>query len=807
MSAALGFRNLFFVLALLFFSAALPAQQGTIKGTVTDALSRKPIPFANIVLQGTVTGATTDIEGNYTIAGIEPNIYNINASCVGYETQLFPEIIVSGTKATVVNFELKPGPVNLTEVEISTSRFEKSEETPLSKINIRSAEIMRNPGGNRDISKVLQSFPGVASTVSFRNDIIIRGGAPSENRFYLDGIEVPNINHFATQGSSGGPVGMINVNFIDQVEFFSGAFPAGRGNALSSVLEFRQKNGNPDRLVTNLMMGSSDIGITLDGPLLKRADFIFSLRRSYLQWLFSALKLPFLPTYNDGQFKLNYYLDKNNSITLTGLGAIDDFRLNQKVNDGVSDSSVLERNNYILGYLPVNEQWNYTGGIKYTHYGKNGFQNFIFSRNMLNNTAVKYFNNDNSTAANLTLDYESQETENKMRYENTVRKNNWKLVFGANYEYARYFNRTYNKIFIPSGMTELDYYSELSMNKAGAFVQLSRPFLKNKLVLSAGVRTDANDYSEEMNNPLKQFSPRFSASYQLAEKWYWNFSAGKYFQLPAYTILGFRNSAGELVNKTNRVRFIESDHLVTGVEYIPDQNTKISAESFHKAYSRYPLLVNEQVSLANLGSDFGVIGNAPVTSSSKGRSYGAELLIQRSIRKGFYGITAYTFVKSEFTNAGENYAPSSWDNRHILSITGGKQFKKNWEIGIKFRYFKGAPYTPYDFGSTSLKTVWDVTKTGVPDYSEINTERLPASHQLDIRIDKKYFIKKTVLNIYADVQNIYNRKTKLAPYLAAVTDSNNQPVENPSDPSRYLLKEIENESGTVLPSIGIMFEF
>jgi len=801
------YKRTFCTLMILFTFSHLFAQNGTLKGKVIDVESRVPIPFANVVLQGDSIGGTTDLDGNYTITDIAPNIYNISISSIGFESQLLPEINVSNTKTTILDFELKATTVSLSSVEISVSRFEKSEESPLSKNVIRSAEIMRNPGGNRDISKVLQSFPGVASTPSFRNDIIVRGGAPNENRFYLDGIEVPNINHFATQGSSGGPVGMINVNFINEVEFYSGSFPASRGNALSSVLEFQQKNGNPDRIVTNIMLGSSDIGLTFDGPLSEKSDFIFSVRRSYLQLLFSALKLPFLPTYNDVQFKVNYKFNKNSSISIIGLGAIDEFKLNTSVNKGERDSAVIDRNNYILGNLPTNEQWNYTTGIKYFHLGKNSFQNFIISRNTLNNTAVKYQENDPTDLSNLILDYQSQETENKMRFENTIRKNNTKFDFGVNYEYASYSNKTFNKVFIPSGTTIVNYDSELGINKWGAFTQYSFSTLKNKLSISLGARFDANDYSKKMNNLLEQFSPRLSASYLLNEKWFLNFNTGRYFQLPAYTILGYRDSTGRLVNKNNQVTYIESDHIVMGLEHLPDQNTKIAVESFYKKYRQYPLLVNEQISLANLGSDFGVVGNAPVVSTSIGRSYGLELLIQRTILKGFYGIASYTFVRSEFKNGANSYAPSSWDSRHLVSITAGKQLKKNWELGWKFRFFGGTPYTPYDANSTALKDVWDISKQGVLDYSRINSKRLPASHQLDIRIDKKYYFNKKVLNIYFDIQNIYNRKTNLAPYLTAVLDENKQAIEDPSDASRYLLKEIKNESGTILPSVGILFEF
>ncbi len=281
---------------------------------------------------------------------------------------------------------------SLKEVEIVSSPFKTMEESPVSLRTINATEIYRNPGGNRDISKVIQVLPGVAATQSFRNDLIVRGGAPNENRFYIDGIEIPNINHFATQGSSGGPVGLINVNFIREVDFFAGAFPANRGNALSSVLEFKQIEGNSEKVRGNFMLGSSDIGLTLDGPLGKKSNYIFSLRRSYLQFLFQALGLPFLPTYNDFQYKHTIKLNKKNQINIIGIGAIDDFVLNQRVNDGLTDQDQIIRNTYILNTIPANTQWNYTTGASWKHFSTNSFQTIVFSRYHLNNKAVKYRN-------------------------------------------------------------------------------------------------------------------------------------------------------------------------------------------------------------------------------------------------------------------------------------------------------------------------------------------------------------------------------------------------------------------------------
>ncbi|GIK70952.1 MAG: collagen-binding protein [Bacteroidota bacterium] len=783
------------------------SQNAVIKGRISDAVNNEPIPYANIVVQGTEKGASSDIDGNFVISNLIPGLYTLQASFIGYKKKTLFEIQVNNAFPTFVEFKLEQELTTLEGFEVVASPFNKTEESPVSMRTIGVSEIQRNPGGNRDISKVVQSLPGVASTVSFRNDIIIRGGAPNENRFYLDGVEVPNINHFATQGSSGGPVGLINVNFIREVDFYSGAFPANRNNALSSVFEFKQKEGNAEKLLTNFMVGSSDIGLTIDGPITKKSTFIFSARRSYLQFLFAALKLPFLPTYNDFQFKQKIKLSPKDEVTLIGLGAIDEFKLNKNVNEGVSDTNILERNNYILGNLPVNQQWNYTLGLVYKHFKENSFQTIVVSRNHLNNSAKKYFNNDEPTSQNLVLNYHSEEIENKFRFENTLRTKGYKINVGINYEFAQYFNSTYNKRALPSGLFVIEYHSALDIHKAGAFFQVSKGFLGERLMVSLGLRTDANTYSVEMQNGIEQLSPRLSFSYSITEKMAFNFNVGRYTQLPSYTLLGYRLPNGVLVNKKNKIKYIKVEHVVGGLEYNPGMNSKITLEGFFKVYKDYPFLTNENVSLANLGGNFGVIGDSPANSISKGQTYGAEVLVQQKLYKGFYGILAYTFVKSEFTNGLGIYKPSAWDFGNIVSVTGGKKFKRNWELGVKWRYTGGAPYTPFNIELSSTKTVWDASGRGIPDYSQLNSMRLKQAHGLDVRLDKRYFFNKWSLNIYLDIQNIYNYQAEQQPYLDVRRDVSGNPMTKANNADFYETYLVPDYTGTVLPSVGIMIEF
>ena len=396
---------------LLFLTLnQLYAQQAAVRGRVYDAVSNEPLPFVNLVVAGTPTGTVTDLDGNFLITGLKPGFVRLQASFVGYQQAISPEIEVSSARTSTVEIPMQKSDLQIEEVRVTASPYRKTDESPVSLRTIGIGEIENSPGANRDVSRVIQSFPGVQSTPAFRNDIIIRGGGPSESRFYLDGVEVPNINHFATQGASGGPLGILNADFLREVNYYSGAFPANRGNALSGVLEFFQVDGNQEKLKFRGSVGASELSATFDGPISDKTTFIVSTRRSYLEFLFGLLELPFLPTYNDMQFKLRTRFDKKNELTFVGLGAIDLFDLNL----GIKDPDEGQKD--ILSRIPVNEQWTYTVGAVYKHFRDNSFQTVVISRNHLNNRAYKYLDNNDSSEEFKTFDYVSEEIENKFRY-------------------------------------------------------------------------------------------------------------------------------------------------------------------------------------------------------------------------------------------------------------------------------------------------------------------------------------------------------------------------------------------------------
>jgi len=795
------------VLLIVVLVSALPAlaQLGIIRGRVFDQKNNEPMPFVNVIVTGSDIGTASDLDGNFLITGLEPGFYRLMASFIGYKLAYSEEVEVNNAKTVFIEIPLVQQAIEFEEVEVRPSAFKKIAESPLSIQKIQISDIEKAPGANRDISRVIQSFPGVGSTVSYRNDVIVRGGGPSESRFYLDGIEIPTLNHFATQGASGGPVGIINPDFIQSVDYYSSAFPADRGNALSAVFDFKQKEGNRDRTNHRGVVGASEIAYTMDGPFGQKSSYLLSVRRSYLQFLFDAIGLPFLPTFNDYQFKWTTAFDSKNKLTILSLGALDQNRLNLGIDKPT------EEQQYILNYLPETDQWNYMIGAAYTHFRGKSFQTYVLSRNMLNNKSYKYLNNDDSDEANKIQDYLSQEIENKFRFENTYRNKGYRINFGWNLDYVKYNNTTYQKIFVSNSVVEKNYDSDLQLFKWGLFGQVSKAFFRDQLSLSLGLRTDANNYSESMSGLRDQFSPRFSASYILSRNLNLNFSTGRFYQLPAYTSLGYRDAGGVLVNKQNRLKYIEADHIVAGFEYLFNLDSRVTVEGFYKRYSDYPFSVLDSISLANKGGDYGSIGDEEVVSTSEGRAYGFEVSGRYRLWKNMRTIFAYTYVRSEFEDFYGKLVPSSWDSRHILTVTATKPLPRNWQAGFKWRFTGGLPYTPYDLQQSSLVSAWDTQGRPFWDFSRYNAERLKSSNQLDIRVDKSFYFTKWRLLVYLDIQNALNFQAESPDILVPRRDGNgNAIIVNPEDPpagQRYDLQRLANVSGTVLPTIGITVDF
>lgn len=776
---------------LLFIVLAVGAQNYQIKGTVINKTTRDSLEFVNVLVVGLNIGASTDINGNFTINQVPPGIYQLRASALGYKTVFTEEYRVNHITPHV-NIEMEEESTAIAEVTVTASPFRRVAESPVSLRVIGLQEIEKAPGANRDISRVVQNYPGVAfSPIGYRNDLIVRGGGPSENRFYLDGVEIPNINHFSTQGASGGPVGLIDADLIRNVKFYSGAFPANRGNALSSVLDFSLRDGSMDRNSLKATLGASEVSLSSNGHIGNKTSYLVSVRQSYLQMLFKVLGLPFLPAYTDASFKLKTRFNDSNELTFIGLGGLDRMKLNMDI-DGESAE-------YILSYLPKIEQETFTLGGVYKHYAGNHVQSVTLSHSYLNNRNIKYKNNDESDPDNLILKLGSVEQETKLKMENTSSWDVWKVNAGVELNYTNYTNNTFQQVYTDA-LKEFNYATDLNMLRWGIYASADYSAPDESFTASLGLRTDGNNYSDRMKELWRQLSPRISVSYRLVDHLFLSGHMGLYYQLPAYTALGYKNNEGVYVNKGLDYTSVNQESL--GLTWNPNETMELSVEGFYKKYNNMPLSVADNIPLSCKGNDYGVVGNELLVSDAEGRSYGVEMMFKWLLAKKLNLSSSLTIFKSEFKAVADGgYLPSAWDNRFILNVSGTYNLPKQWSVGMRVCCIGGSPYTPYDEEKSSLVDAWNVQGKAYYDYSRYNMERLPAFGQLDVRVDKTFYLKKCMLGFYLDIQNITGSKLKQPDALMSTGQI------DPDRPDHYIMKRIKMESGTLLPTIGITFEY
>lgn len=635
-------KHILLTLSLLLCNVCIyaAAVNYSVRGKVIDKQSRQPVAYANVVVAGIPgKGASTDSLGIFRIEQIPPGIYRFEATLIGYKSAVTSEYLVSAS-TPFIEIEIEEDENMLSAIVVTPSPFRKTVESPVSMRIIGLQEIEKSPGGNRDISRIVRAYPGVSfSPIGYRNDLIVRGGSPSENRFYMDGIEIPNINHFATQGASGGPVSIVNADLIREISFYTGAFPANRSGAMSSVLDFRLRDGNPDKQTFKATLGASEVSFSGNGHLSDKTTYLFSIRQSYLQLLFKALGLPFLPNFIDGQFKLKTKLSAHDELILLGLVGIDKMKLN--TDEKGEDAE------YILSYLPTIHQETFTVGTSYRHYAGKHVQSVTLSHNYLNNRNIKYLNNDESSEDNLTLRLRSVEQKTTLRFENQTRLGQWTLKEGAEMNYSNYTNQTNQRIF---GITSTlsDYRTDLNIFSWGGFFSTDYTTANKRFSASAGIRTDGNNYNKEMKELWKQLSPRLSLSYELTQQWTLSGNAGLYYQLPPYTALGFKDNDGLYTNKN--LKYMQVMETSLGLDWHLQDRLMISAEGFFKRYSRMPLSLRDDIPLACKGDDYGTVGNEALIPTARGRAYGVETMLRWQIPERFNFVSSLTVFRSEYNS-------------------------------------------------------------------------------------------------------------------------------------------------------------
>ncbi|MBP9211561.1 MAG: TonB-dependent receptor [Bacteroidetes bacterium] len=754
-------------LTVLLFTTAMaqdePVKTGSIVGHVKNYATKEAVISATVVLQGTTIGAATDIDGNFKIPNVPIGTYILRVSALGFLPMVKTDVVVSVSKPADVHFELMESSVELEGVTVTTEYFQKSPDAVISVQTLGAEEIRRLPGGLEDVVRAISILPGVAQVQNGRNDLIVRGGAPSENLFVVDNIELSNINHFGTQGASGGPLSFINLDFVNETSFKTGGFGAKYGDKLSSVLTIDLKDGRDDKLGGKATISASQFGLNLEGPTGENGSFLFSARRSYLDFIFKAAGFGFVPEYWDFLGKANYRLSPKDQVTVLSIVALDNVKL---FND-------TEEKRYDNSRILSSDQTQALGGISWRHLLTKGFTNVTLS-----STYNGYNFIQNDSLLNPIFRSSSDEYETSLRGDIVLQLGKEsELSLGAAVKYVDFTSNIILPTFFTNFGQSLAVNSTLDTNavKSAVYGQYSVSLLQN-LRMSLGLRAD---YFNLIKNSVS-VSPRLSLSYAASPVLTFTASAGQYHQAPSYIWL--------VANPANRnLNYVAVDQLVLGVEYLIRSDVKISLETYQKNYRDYPASTTRPyLVLANTGAGFGgssdgfaSFGLDPLVSAGSGEAHGVELFLQKKLSEvPCYGLVSISWNEAKFTAIDGVARPSAFDQRWIINLGGGYILNELWEFSGKFRVATGRPYTPYN-------------PDGSQAIASYNANRIGANHSLDLRVDRRWNFNTWNLITYIDLQNVYNRKAIDVP----IFDDRTQEV-----------KQVQNGIG-LLPSIGVSAEF
>jgi hypothetical protein len=735
--------------------------RGTVYGKVTDRSTGEPLVGANVILISTQLGAATNLDGEFVINNIPPGIYPVRASVLGYANKVRTDVSVTPSRPVRLDFELEQTAVQLEAVEVRAKLFQKESDAKVSTVRVTNEEIRRLPGGFEDVVRAVSILPGVAQPMPGRNDLIVRGGAPSENLYILDNIEIPNINHFGTQGATGGPQSMVNLDYVDRTDFSAGGFGARYGDKLSSVLRIDLRNGREDRIGGKATVSASQFGFNLEGPLPDgEGSFLFSARRSYLDLIFKAAGFAFVPEYWDFLAKASYAVTPKDRISFTGIGALDKVLL-------FNDDQDQRYNN---SRIPASSQNTAVFGATWKHLFGNGFTTFTLSQN--------YQDFDTVQRDSLLNDvFRSNSIEQGWTARGDLIYKPWEqteLTLGVQQTLARYESTQFIRFQTSFGdsLTRNDSYKTMA-GKTAVYGQVSQTI--DRLRLTGGLRLDAFDLIEDGLG----VGPRVSATYALTSLTNLNLSLGRYYQSPSAVWI--------LSNPANDdLSMIGVDQIVAGFDHLLRYDVRLTVEGYYKEYFDYPTsLERPWLVMANTGAGFG-------GSQSNFSSYGFDRLapIGTGWARGFeifgqkkagenphYAIVSLSYNEAWFSGLDGVERPGAYDQRWIFNLGGGFIWSNNLETSVRFRLATGMPYTPYE-------------EDGSQDPAKYNSERTDLNHSLDIRVDRRWFFDSWTLIGYIDIQNVYNRQF--------------------NDIPRWDVREqrpVQDEGIGILPSIGISLEF
>ena len=758
-------RIIFLFIYLLLTSPALAQDKtGNLSGKVVDSSTKEPLIGVNIVIQNTSYGTASDIDGNFKLTGLPPGTYNVSFQYIGYMSFIQTDVVVRSGRTTTLNAGLQFTILETEGVTVTADYYQKNETELTSVAGFSTEEIRRSPGAGQEITRVLNALPGVASRGETSQDLFVRGGSPLENGFYIDQIFIPNASHFTTgDGSSFGPIGLINTDFVDQVDFYSGGFSAAYGDRLSSISMVSYREGNQDRTTGEVGINFAGGTVILEGPFAGgKGSYFVSGRRSYLDLIADAINAGGAPAFGDIQGKFTYRFDNNHTLSLLNLFGSSQFV--QTAEDAEEDGD--------NEFFDVDGSQN-TTGLLWTALWKGAGYSFTsasYSYRARDFTSTRLIDNSFKLDESIDSDYFHFRNVNFYQFSPRV-----KTEFGSEaFLEEGSFNIIQDTYTSRGGQLQEGFTRDLSEEsfRVGAFTSIiTQPF--DRLQVTAGLRGDFTTINDDFT-----LSPRGAVSYKITPRLSLNGSIGLFHQSVPLFIMA-QNA------DNSNLKQMQARHYIVGFDYLLTPDTKLTIEAYEKQYRDMPIassnntLGDPSYALDNRGELLGSL-----VSNGESYSRGIEILLQKKLAEQVYGLASATYFRSKYTDSQGIERNRLFDNRLLFNVIGGYKPNDTWEFSVRWTYSGGRPVTPFDEAASTQvgDEVWNL--------SEFNAERLPAYHSLYLRADRRWSFRQSNMVTFLSLWNAYSREN--------VEDNFWNINENITD---------QRNQFSLLPIVGVELEF
>ena len=717
----------FFLLMTADDMAAQPVLKSSVKGIVMDAASLEPLAGASILLAGSdpVIACSSDGTGRFRLKGVPIGIAELKVSFIGYTTVISDPVVISSGKDADVVIYLKQTGINGKEVEVKGDYRKGETLNRMASVSIRPFsvdETFRFPGTYNDPARMAQNFAGVTSGIDNRNDIIVRGNSPSGLQWRLDDMEIPNPNHFAAVGTTGGPVTVLNDNLLTNSDFLTGSFPAQYGNTTAGVFDLKMKTGNSDHHEFWFGMGWNGLEFGSEGPFSKKSDasYIFSYRISILQLLsYTGVKMDVVPQYQDLSLKISLPLKKAGIFTITGMGGLSYIQLFDS-RKGPSDWMFPDygedlANGSNLGVLGLTHQLALKKGLR--------IKTMLYAVGSLAYTRVDTFSN---IAITPSLWAGERSSEVKLAFSSRIyKKFSAKSSLESGFSYDHYFMH-----FADSMMFKSSFKVNTGTKEQMDFFRAYGQWLQ---CLSPSVDLKAGIYGSwlPMNNSWAA-EPRLGLDWRISEKHELNFGAGMYSQMPPHVIYFLINRipGGTVFEPNRNLDFIRSLQSAFSYDLKPNHQLHLKTEIYYQYLYNLPVKASiPEYSLVNEGHDFFLNRQYSDSLVNQGTAsnYGLEFTFERYYSKQYYFLFTASVFSSTYTASDHVIRNSAYGVNYVLNAVGGYDFvigKRRWGIlslGLRATYAGGNPYIPFDVNSTvsSGETMMDWPASfavSYPDY-------------------------------------------------------------------------------------------